>query len=140
MIQETKHITLKNNPALRELSDYMGISTEEVRSEIITALLNYGYLTDERIYCGTDLVNILLVHHETVEGFARHCFHCSYDRLVRILTCIVIWGIEHDCPFCGCETFVEKHEKICIRSDCSFSVGLIPHERQKYEVFLINLN
>jgi len=140
MIRETKYITLKNNPALHELSDYVGITADEVRSEIITALLNYGYLTDERIYCGTDLRNILLLHHETIDGFARHCFHCTYDRLLTILNGIVIWGIEHDCPFCGCETFVEKHEKICIRLDCSFSVGLIPQEMQKGEVFLINLN
>lgn len=137
---ETKYITLKNNPALTELSDYVGRSAYELRSDIITALFSYGYLTDKRMYCGVSLENILEQHHETVEGFARHCFHCSYERLQGILKGVIIWGIHHDCPYCGCETFIESREKVCINSGCNFSVGIYPEKRRISEEFLINLN
>lgn len=139
-MRETKYITLKANPALSELSDYVGRTPDELLSMIIETLLNYGMITDDRMYCGESLEHILELHHDSIENFAKHCFRQSYPRLLRILSGIIIWGIEHDCPYCGCGTFVESREKICIRQGCNFSVSLTPREGQFTKEFSINLN
>jgi hypothetical protein len=127
-MKEIKHITLKGNPALQDLSDFLEITPNEIRERIITTLLNHGFITDKIMYCGSSLRSILEQHHETIENFSKYCFRASYDKLLVILEGIIIWGLEHDCPICGCKTYIEGKEKICIRGLCDFSISLNPEK------------
>ncbi len=137
-MKETKHITLKKNAALNELSNYVGRTIEEVRSDIITCLLNYGYISDEHTYCGLPLHTILFDHKITVKQFSDRCFRKSYERLLIILKGIVIWGLSSDCPDCGCKTIIEESEMSCV--SCNFSIGIAPENEKMIYYFPIYFN
>lgn len=127
---ETKIITLKNNYALIELSNYTGRSKDEVRSIIIEALLSKKIIHDRVEYCGSSLGRVLTYYMVDFESFAKHCFKTVNARLLNILKHIYIWGIHFECPKCGCKMKVDSGLLYCKNHIyCGFIISLIPEMR-----------
>jgi hypothetical protein len=139
-MKQITNISLKNNSALKEFSNFAGLSNDESRSVIIKALLSCGYISDERVYCGFTLKSILKSNRVTVCGFARKCFHCTYPEFINILSGIVIWGVESGCPYCGCKTTVKDKVLKCSNTHCNFDMNLIPEKRVISGYTAIHLN
>ena len=119
----TNHITIRENEALKKLAERCKDTIKSTTDFLLTKLLELDLVLDEPCHCGMSLAEIPHENNNTLTGFVIKAFKCCSPSILTIMEDIQIWGLENECPDCGCKLIEDEDGIECENDICGCSIN-----------------